>query len=306
MKLICNYSILRFLPYPETGEFVNIGIVLIANNGDFRFKIEKKRQRVTSFFPSLDAQIFLRARKEMEAELTRLSGFFTSHRPDLNALLGTFKHLIHPRETMMRFSDPGTMAIENANQAIGSLFDHYVNHSFATKEYQETVLERQLGKLLSASNLKQRYNEQKLGTADYPVKFPFVMVSGAQPVQALKPIHLGHDEPAKIIEHGDAWISKIRRLSAVGQLAKDTLFIAGPPEQGKTKLQKAFQEICAELSCFQVCELQPLPKVPAGCSMKSRKESRTPFTDDSARPSAGLFVPANTCDQRPPSSSSLD
>ncbi|WP_122365762.1 DUF3037 domain-containing protein, partial [Pseudomonas syringae group genomosp. 3] len=25
MKYICNYSILRFLPYPETGEFVNIG-----------------------------------------------------------------------------------------------------------------------------------------------------------------------------------------------------------------------------------------------------------------------------------------
>lgn len=250
MKYICNYSILRFLPYPETGEFVNIGIVLIANNGDFRFKIEKKRQRVTNFFPSLDAKIFMRARKEIDIELARLSGFFTTNREDIAGLLSTFKHLIHPRETMMRFSDPGTMATENANQALSDLFDHYVKHSFATKEYQETVLERQLGKLLAASNLKQRYSEQKLGSVDYPVKFPFVLMSGTEPVQALKPIHLGHDEPGKIIEHGDAWISKVRRLNSAGQLARDTLFIAGPPEEGRTKLLKAYKEIAEELKTF--------------------------------------------------------
>lgn len=250
MKYICNYSILRFLPYPETGEFVNIGVVLIANNGDFRFKIEKKRQRVTNFFPSLESRIFLRARREIDAELNRLSSFFTANRSDLSLILGTFKHLIHPRETMMRFSDPGTMAIESANTAIDVLFDHYVNHSFANKEYQETVLERQLGRLLSSSNLKQKYSDLKLGSSDYTVKFPFVMVNGSEPVQALKPLHLGHDEPAKIFEHGDAWISKIRRLSATEDLARDTLFIAGPPEKGKPKLLKAFREICDELKRF--------------------------------------------------------
>jgi len=24
----CNYAMLRFLPYPETGEFVNVGVVV--------------------------------------------------------------------------------------------------------------------------------------------------------------------------------------------------------------------------------------------------------------------------------------
>jgi hypothetical protein len=250
MKYICNYSILRFLPYPETGEFVNIGIVLVANNGDFRFKIEKKRQRITNFFPSLDSKILIRARNEVERELDRLSGFFTANRDDVTTLLGAFQHLTHPRETMMRFSDPGTLATDNSNDALTRLFDHYVNHSFATKEYQETQLERQLGKLLTSYNLKQRYTEQKLGTADYPVKFPFVMMLGASPIQALKPLHLGHDESSKIIEHGDAWISKMRRLNSAGQLAQDTLFVAGPPEQGKPKLLKAYREICEELKQF--------------------------------------------------------
>ncbi|WP_153010653.1 DUF3037 domain-containing protein, partial [Pseudomonas sp. ADP] len=46
MNYFCNYSILRFLPYPETGEFVNIGVVLLASNGEFHYKVETKRQRV--------------------------------------------------------------------------------------------------------------------------------------------------------------------------------------------------------------------------------------------------------------------
>jgi hypothetical protein len=250
MKYICNYSILRFLPYPETGEFVNIGIVLIANNGDFRFKIEHKRQRVTNFFPSLESKIFQRARREMNTELARLSGFFTQNRDDFSVLLSTFKHLIHPRETMMRFSDPGTMASNNADTALTALFDHYVNHSFATKEYQETVLEKQLGRLLADSNLRQKYIERKLGTVEYPVKFPFVLIQGQTPVQAIKPIHLGHDEPSKILEHGDAWVAKVKRLSSYGELALDTLFVAGPPEPGKSKLIKAYREITEELRSF--------------------------------------------------------
>lgn len=251
MKYICNYSILRFLPYPETGEFVNIGIVLIANNGDFRFKIEPKRQRVTNFFPSLESKIFQRAKREMNAELSRLSGFLAQNRSDLGMILNTFKHLIHPRETMMRFSDPGTMAIDNADLALGTLFDHYVNHSFATKEYQESALEKQLGNLLADSNLRQKYTEQKLGTSEYPVRFPFVLSQGQVPVQAIKPIHLGHDESSKILEHGDAWISKVRRLVSYDSLATDTLFVAGPPEPGKPKLLKAYREITEELKSFK-------------------------------------------------------
>lgn len=250
MKCICNYSILRFLPYPETGEFVNIGIVLFTSSGDFRYQVETRRQRVTTFFPSLDAKIFQRARKEMNEEFARLSGHFTARSDDFDGLRSTFRHLIHPRETMMRFSEPGTLVETSPEAALKRLFDYYVKHSFATKEYQEVALEKQLGKLLSDSNLRQRYSEKKLGTADYPVKFPFVLVQGDAPVQAIKPIHLGHDEPSKIYEHGDAWVARIKRLDRANMLAQDTLFVAGPPLPGKPKLAQAYKEMAAELSSY--------------------------------------------------------
>ncbi|MBH3368886.1 DUF3037 domain-containing protein [Pseudomonas carnis] len=251
MKYICNYSILRFLPYPETGEFVNIGIVLLASNGEFKFKIATKRQRITRFFETLEHKVYLRAKDEVEDELNRLVGFCARHQNELTLLMSTFKHLVHPRETMMRFSQPGSMATDNVVQAVDELFEHYVNHSFANKEYQEKVLERQLGTLLASSNLKQRYKEQRLGTKDYDVRFPFVMLADQIAEQAIKPIFFGQAEPAKILEHGDAWLSKVMRLNKANKLAKDTLFIAEPPSSGKPKLLKAYEEVTLALAEFE-------------------------------------------------------
>ncbi|WP_312601098.1 MULTISPECIES: DUF3037 domain-containing protein [Pseudomonas] len=248
MTHFCNYSILRFLPYPETGEFVNIGIVLLASNGEFRYQIETKRQRVTNFFYRLDSKIFIRARAEIEQELARLSGFFSQCRDQQATQLAMFRNLIQPRETMMRFSSPGTIAAEKVDEAVKSLFDHYVNLSFASKQYEEKTLEKQLGHLLAEANLKQRYKEQRLGTDDYPVKFPYVLLDKDGAAQAIKPIHLGHDEPAKILDHGDAWLAKVRRLQKNRRLARDTLFITSPPNRSKTKLVAAYKDIVSQLS----------------------------------------------------------
>lgn len=250
MNYVCNYSVLRFLPYPETGEFVNIGIVLLANNGEFHYKVAHRRQRVTRFFPTLDYKVYLRGRNEVEQEFARLVGFFAKHRDQMNVLTAAFRHLINPRETMMRFSAPGTTTTDCIGEELEALFDHYVNHSFATKEYQEKVLEKQLGRLLHNSNLKQRYSEQRLGNSEYDVRFPFVLMEDQMAVQAIKPVFLGQAEPGKIYEHGDAWVSKIRRLKSLGELAEDTLIIAEAPESNAPKLIKAYREMTAEIGTY--------------------------------------------------------
>ncbi|WP_439884458.1 DUF3037 domain-containing protein [Pseudomonas syringae] len=249
MKYICNYSILRFLPYPETGEFVNIGVVLLATNGEFHYQLDRTRQRVTRFFKTLDHKVYLRAREEVRSELARLEGFFTERKGEIGSAISAFKHLIHPRETMMRFSDPGSIATNEIKKTLAELYEHYVNHSFATKEYQERVLERQLGSLLSVANLKQRYKEKKLGTKLYEVRFPFVMVADEQVHQAIKPLFFGQSDSSKIYDHGDSWISKMKRLKATKRLAKDTLFIVEPPSEG-IKLTAAFNEVVSELKGF--------------------------------------------------------
>ena len=74
MKYACQYAIVRFLPYAETGEFANVGIVLICpQTGYFNFKLLKHVRRISAFFEELDAAIFKNTYKTFFAELTRLN-----------------------------------------------------------------------------------------------------------------------------------------------------------------------------------------------------------------------------------------
>ena len=60
-RVACNYAVLRFLPYPETQEFVNIGVVLMCPElrwFDYRTET-RRRDRVTGFFPELNPAVFL-------------------------------------------------------------------------------------------------------------------------------------------------------------------------------------------------------------------------------------------------------
>src|SRR4051812_5999915 len=75
MKLVCNFAPLRFLPYRETGEFVNVGVVVHCPQTDFfgfRAVPLRKTGRVTGFFPELEAKLFRKALQGMTKELERL------------------------------------------------------------------------------------------------------------------------------------------------------------------------------------------------------------------------------------------
>ena len=70
-KYVCNYAVARFMPYAETEEFVCIGVVLICPiTGYFGYRLEnKRRDRVTGFFPELAPDVFIRGRRIFEQHL---------------------------------------------------------------------------------------------------------------------------------------------------------------------------------------------------------------------------------------------
>lgn len=59
-KIPCQYAIVRFTPFVETGEFANVGIVLFApRQKSLLFKLVTKRYaRITGFFHELDAGVY--------------------------------------------------------------------------------------------------------------------------------------------------------------------------------------------------------------------------------------------------------
>ncbi|RUR51501.1 DUF3037 domain-containing protein [Vreelandella populi] len=248
MSIICNYAVLRFQPYPETGEFANLGIVMVCNNGQFLEMIETRtRKRVTNFFDKLDPSIFTSARQAFAKEINRVAELANAHSHDTRFQLGLFQHLTSPSETMFRFSRPGTVATEDPQATLQELFNRYVYHDFTHREDTETKLKRRINNLLKEQFKDRTYREEKLGDDLYHVTFPFVWNSGGKTAQAIRPLSFDLDDTKSILDKGDRWIMQMGRLKKHGGMPRDTVFICKEPSSSNNDHLKAYREITAEL-----------------------------------------------------------
>lgn len=182
--LTCNYAVVRFLPYRETAEFVNVGIVLFCpQTGYFDAKLETRKQgRVTGFFPELDKNLFRSGRQMFHHEVERVRQLLAAdtRAADDPVRLGVFRELVKPRESVFRFSEVATVLAGDPAAKLEELFNHFVNRQFAlAREYQENVMARRLTEVLRAHQLARFYlQNRRVGTDDFHVVFPLVTKRG--------------------------------------------------------------------------------------------------------------------------------
>lgn len=255
--IICNYAVLRFQPYPETGEFANLGIVMLCNNGLFLQRSEtRQRQRITHFFDKLPAEVFTQARREFLAELRRVVKLGDKHADDPAMQRRLFQHLVAPSETMFRFSPPGTVATADPHRALDELFMRYVHHDFSQRQNAEAQLTTRVGQWLRSFQ-DRRYTERSLGSELLQVKFPLVWQDAGIAKQAIKPISFDLDDSSSIIEKGDKWEKRMQRLKAAGAAPKDTVFVCHAPSAKSGPLLRAYQEIYHELTGTGLVRMVP-------------------------------------------------
>ena len=104
-KIKCNYSIIRFLPYTETGEFANVGIVLyIPASQRLVYKLlnPEQHERITNFFKLINKSVFRDTLQIIQDELERIQKFLSqNHTNEVNL----YNELIRPREDIIRYSE---------------------------------------------------------------------------------------------------------------------------------------------------------------------------------------------------------
>ena len=245
-KIACQYAIVRFTPFIETGEFANVGIVMISPKLDFfDFRLQTKRYaRITRFFDDIDATVYKKTLQHFKAEMNRVADMFAleAHNPALTQNL--FSEITRPRETIVRFSQVRTVLTDNPEQQLDKLFAYYVERNFVTKKYKEVLLENDIRKLLNNANLGNKFSREQVGDEAYHVAFPFVQQIKNRPEKIIKPLHLGHDEPTKIYDHGAAWVVKVKKLQAKKVLlAEKMLFTLAAPDTDTGNRFEAYKEI---------------------------------------------------------------
>lgn len=253
-KYACHYSIVRFLPYPETGEFANVGVVVACpETGFFGYKLLKQKiGRVTGFFEELDKKICSQSLAMFEKELVRVSAMVSEQRPGAEELKKLFNAFVHPREAIIRFADASIRLAEQPEQIVGSLFLYYVERNFVTHDYKETQLVQSLRNIVHGLNLSKPFRQKTLGDEIAHATFPLVQMDDGRAVKVIKPFYLGQDEPGKIIAHGGVWVDKIIRLKKRKLLPDATLFAVDGPDENSGNLYLAYKEICDDLMQLEV------------------------------------------------------
>lgn len=256
-QLACRYAIVQFLPHPETGEFANVGVVLLCPEAKyFGYRLQTRRiGRVTDFFEHIGRTTYSRALKLFAGELKRVGTWLADEafaHDDVEAARHAFNALLHPREAILRFGSQRVKLAVAPEQALDQLFGHYVEHDFVTREYQETELEKRVGALLRTLPLARPFKPKTLGNDEIHAHFPLVQADEGKVFKLIKPFFLAQDEPNKIYDHADPWLQKIRRMRTRNLLPRQMLFTLDGPPLDDVKRYGAYEEIRAELAAMEL------------------------------------------------------
>ena len=255
-KTPCQYAIVRFAPFIETGEFANVGIIMMAPKARyFGFKLQTRRYgRITNFFKELDAKVFRSAMNDLNEELERIHGVLKAHgfdrrlrENDADFANGIFAEVLRPRESIVRFSESRAVLADEPKETLKELFSFYVQRDFVTKEYREKVLENGMRKLLFQSALGEKFQPERIGDDEFHVAFPFVEMHDELPTKVIKPLNLAQEDSTKILEHGGKWVFRMRELKKRHILPKSVLLAVDGPAK-KDRRENAYREAVEMLS----------------------------------------------------------
>ncbi len=258
---LCKYAVLRFLPYRETEEFVNVGVLVLCEElGYLGFLLEKRRStRVTDFFDELDTDVYRQGIKSIEGEIKRLNPKANAPVEGCLSLAGgapnmsaAFNFLVRPRKTLFCFSDVRVVMTPDPSTKLKELFAHYVRRQFAQpKEYQEQLMRDAIQDHLKQWDLSKLYQPLDVGTNIYRMKFPFVHQSNAMSVRAIRALHLNLRDTTEILRKGDQIIGGLRRIRDGGALPDDCLVVVKSPKLGN-QMREVAQQVCEDLEKIDV------------------------------------------------------
>ncbi|WP_367874121.1 DUF3037 domain-containing protein [Luteolibacter sp. Populi] len=131
-QAVCNYSLLRFLPYPETGEFVNVGVAVNCLQPCFLHFLAERQMpaRVKALFPHQYEREFEVSMEAMRQEVERVKGRIR----DPKGCQFAFNELVRPRENTFRFGEVRTILSTDARNLSEELFRRYVRMESAVPQ----------------------------------------------------------------------------------------------------------------------------------------------------------------------------
>lgn len=248
----CHYSIIRFSPFVETGEFANIGILLVCPEyGFLDYRVETRRlARVTRFFDPIDANFVRETIRAIDHELHRMKHSlgrvllgqprFKFGETDPSEIL--FREMARRKEGVIKFGNVRSARTNSPSNEVSRLFEFYVMKSFVSEKTREEVLETKVRDVLISQNSINKFRRVELDDGVYRKSFPFVDMRDEIACRVIKPLYLGQERSTAMIDHAWKWSMAIERFKRSKKIVGDVLFPIEGPTEGGLKHKRAYAE----------------------------------------------------------------
>jgi hypothetical protein len=245
MKQMCKYALVQFMPFVETGEFANVGVILcVPRKGYWDFKLAPTQfGRVTAFFNEMDKKVYQVAVKNFNAEMSVTQKFGQElHNEDS---VRFFTEITRPREALLRFSTVRTLLTEDPEKELEALYDRFIHRDFVTEAYKEQQMVTALKKQFTNENIPVKYTEKKLKVGIREFTIPLAS-STNKGLKLIKPLAFDQKRPTQILEHGESWFNRLRSLLDENLVETDNILLPVDAAKSlKDERREAFEEVKA-------------------------------------------------------------
>ncbi len=245
MSAIYQYSIIRFLPFADLGEFANIGIIALDRaNKVLQFRLARpKFRRLREFFGDDAYRAYGAAIEHLRTELDALTtsdGFWTNWEPER-----AFAHLTRRHETSIVFSDVRTLLSQDRiDDVVDKLFQRLVQRQ--RQEGHDLNLIKDIRHELVTNGIRG-FRAIRVADDVVPVTFPLAHRNGT--LNAIQPMVFSQKSPLAVFDHGAMWKRRLAYLLDRGKIGDRSVLLAidPPAVDAGSSLQSAYLEAMIEI-----------------------------------------------------------
>lgn len=252
-----NYTVIRFVPEKTLGEFVNIGVILkCSDTGYLGVRLHQWSQRVSHFFKYVDRELYVYAKKSLEAEINKIQKSLKTQKNNIPLLKEdvdeVFSSVVKPLDSAIQFSPVYGGVTDDLEAEIEYLFGKYVMAHIQGPDKRERIkrehIERGIKNTLRQERLASKFTERVIKCKVLSQKFPFVYKNGGAPV-VIQPLSFDYDDESYLNDTAYKWKGRLEDLKNDVDF-RITIVVAPPREQKfqthykhATELLKEFADI---------------------------------------------------------------
>jgi len=264
-KFPYTYTVLRYVHDVATGEFLNVGVALLAPEQRYVSALCRTTYgRLTAVFPSLDGESFRAAMRHVTQEFERLQKELADQlplRPVTGGVMAYAHAVLGADDSSLQWSSMGAGLTNNPGQTLEQLYERFVTahepRSPAHRRQDEDIW-KQFSRELEQRQVLKHFVRKTIAVEDDQLEFKHAWKNGVW--HCLAPVSFDLASADSIREKAHKWLGQ---LTSVAQ-AKSTFklyFLVGEPAQ--PELQTAFQSAISILGKSTINQ-EVVPETRAG------------------------------------------